>query len=207
MANKGGQWERDICRDLSEWFSGGRHDDLFWRSSQSGGRATSRRKKGKRTAGHCGDVCATERAGIPLMRVLTLELKRGYNAHHIAALLDRANGCKQQTYESWIQQAWMAHQNAGSYSWALLAKRDKKQAMIYMERKVEKALKRHGAFKAKPFVRFTLSATLQFKVGDNDSEWIPPFPRFNLVGYDLYDWFSCVPPDSIRALAKEWRNK
>lgn len=37
---KGAQFERDICKLLSQWISRGRYDDVFWRSAMSGGRAT-----------------------------------------------------------------------------------------------------------------------------------------------------------------------
>lgn len=204
-SNKGSAWEREVCRDLSEWFSGGKHDDYFWRSSQSGGRATSRRKKGKRTRGHCGDICATHRAGEPLTQFLTMELKRGYAKHTLADLFDRANGSKQQVYEQWIQQAFLAHENAESYSWAIITKRDFRQALIFTERKVINLLKEHGAFKSKPFFRVDLSVTLQFEVPDNTEWWIPPFPTMRIVGMDLYDWLGCVPPDAVRAAVKSLR--
>jgi len=37
---KGGEYERQVCKLLSLWVSGGQHVDLYWRSAMSGGRAT-----------------------------------------------------------------------------------------------------------------------------------------------------------------------
>jgi hypothetical protein len=37
---KGSKFEREICKRLSLWLSKGEREDLFWRSSLSGGRAT-----------------------------------------------------------------------------------------------------------------------------------------------------------------------
>jgi hypothetical protein len=37
---KGGRFERLVCKRLSLWLSKGERDDLFWRSAMSGGRAT-----------------------------------------------------------------------------------------------------------------------------------------------------------------------
>ena len=53
---KGGNFEREICRKLSLWISAGERDDLFWRSSLSGGRATVAFKKGKQNLTQCGDI-------------------------------------------------------------------------------------------------------------------------------------------------------
>lgn len=38
------------------WISRGEHDDLFWRSSMSGGRATVMFKKGGQNRTQCGDI-------------------------------------------------------------------------------------------------------------------------------------------------------
>ena len=43
---KGGEYERTVCKKLSLWVSNGTRDDIFWRSAMSGGRATLQRKKG-----------------------------------------------------------------------------------------------------------------------------------------------------------------
>jgi len=39
---KGGEFERDISRFLSRWWTYGERDDVFWRTSASGARATTR---------------------------------------------------------------------------------------------------------------------------------------------------------------------
>ena len=43
-SQKGGAWEREFSKYLSLWITEGERDDVFWRSSQSGGRATQRAK-------------------------------------------------------------------------------------------------------------------------------------------------------------------
>jgi hypothetical protein len=60
---KGSAFERDVCKDLSRWVSGGSKEDLFWRSAMSGGRATVGRRKGKDHARHAGDISATSPEG------------------------------------------------------------------------------------------------------------------------------------------------
>lgn len=201
-SRKGGAWEREMCRELSYWLSCGRRDDWLWRSSQSGGRATTRRKKGKRTSGHCGDIAATCRRGERLTRVFAIELKRGYAKTTAADIFDRAGGAAQQQFEAFIQQAIEAHENAGTYSWLLFHKRDQRNAVVWMELSTEKALKRHGAFDSRPFMRAQFDTVLRFKGGDNVR-----CRRKRIVGIDLGSWLELVPPESIVSLWKEWKGK
>jgi hypothetical protein len=59
---KGSGFERLICRKLSLWVSHGKNEDLFWRSSLSGGRATVAQRKG-RNVRQAGDICAVSPEG------------------------------------------------------------------------------------------------------------------------------------------------
>jgi len=56
---KGNNFEREICKKLSLWLSYGKDDDLFWRTSSSGGRFTQRLKKGLNTKNQAGDITST----------------------------------------------------------------------------------------------------------------------------------------------------
>ena len=44
---KGAGFEREICKKLSLGITGGKQDDVFWRSAMSGGRATIAHRKGQ----------------------------------------------------------------------------------------------------------------------------------------------------------------
>lgn len=138
---KGSQFERDTCRELSRWWMNGLRDDVFWRSSQSGGRATVRGRKGKTTAGHYGDVCATDPIGVPFLDLTCVELKCGYNSEHIHALMDRPKQAAQGLWEQWIQQAVDARELSGSYAWMIIAKRDSRDPIVVMDRLLATALK------------------------------------------------------------------
>lgn len=72
---KGGSFEREVCRRLSLWVSEGKSDDLFWRSAMSGGRATVRGKKGQKTASGQGDITAVTRKGNLLTDRFVIECK------------------------------------------------------------------------------------------------------------------------------------
>lgn len=64
--SKGSNFERLICPKLSLWISQGKRDDLFWRSSNSGGRSTVMFKKGGENRTQCGDITAIHPDGNPL---------------------------------------------------------------------------------------------------------------------------------------------
>jgi hypothetical protein len=206
VSKKGPAYEREVCRDLSDWFSYGKHDDWFWRSSQSGGRATTRSKKGKTTAGHYGDITATCPQGARLLNVIAIEIKRGYAKDTIADLLDRANGSAQQKFEGMLQQAWSAHVRSGSYSWMLIVRRDRRQAICYFPKRLERKLKRLGAFRHRPFARMSLRTTLRFTGCDNKGMKKKKgvvYVTETIVAIDLQEWLDEVTPSSVRELAKQ----
>jgi hypothetical protein len=72
---KGSGFERELCRKLSLWVSGGKSKDLFWRSSQSGGRATTLRKKGGELNHQAGDLAAIHPDGFAFADTFFVEAK------------------------------------------------------------------------------------------------------------------------------------
>ena len=135
-ASKGSSFEREICKQLSTWWSkgieGAARDDVFWRSSQSGGRATQRAKFGKRTSGSYGDINAVDPIGQPLLRYFTFELKRGRSHGLPADLIDCKPTKKVRPFEKALVQALTAAELAGSFTWALICKPDRREVMIYL---------------------------------------------------------------------------
>jgi hypothetical protein len=75
---KGGSFEREVCSDLSKWWTNGERDDIFRRTSSSGGRATSRFKKGKNTAYDHGDITFSDPIGKTFFDRYNVECKTGY---------------------------------------------------------------------------------------------------------------------------------
>lgn len=131
--SKGSSFERAFCDQLSEWWTGEKGRRVFWRSSNSGGMATLRNKKGKKTKQHCGDVCSIDPIGFPLTDFLTIELKRGYSRHTIADLLDKPSGAAKQLYEKWFEQAEKAAESAGTPYWILVVKRDHREPVVFID--------------------------------------------------------------------------
>ena len=73
---KGAAFERAIAKQLSLWISGGKSQDLLWRSAGSGGRSTMRRKQtGKGIEYHASDIAPLHPDAAPFCDVFTLECK------------------------------------------------------------------------------------------------------------------------------------
>ena len=87
-SQKGSQFEREVAKELSLWWSEGKRDDLFWRTAGSGARATIRMKKGLRTVGSYGDIASTSSKGSALIRKVVFSLKKGYSRGNISRRID-----------------------------------------------------------------------------------------------------------------------
>lgn len=128
---KGGAFERLICKKLSLWWTDGEREDVFFRTSSSGGRATQRSKQGKKTFGQYGDIQAADPIGQPLMDLCVIECKDGYAGHSIADLLDKIPRHKPK-YEEFIIQARQSRRDSEVRYWMLIARRRGRQIMVYM---------------------------------------------------------------------------
>lgn len=153
---KGSQYERDICRTLSSWWKPPR-DDIFWRSDASGGRAKSRAQKGKSTFGKHGDIVAVDPIGLPLIKLFTIEVKRGYSGSTPNDLLDMPESSAIQVFDEWIEQTMESWQNSKSRSWCIISKRDRREAIITFPKQAYNVLRLVGGFRVPgpmPLVQF-----------------------------------------------------
>ncbi len=149
--SKGSSFERQIAKRLSKWWCG--RDDAIWRTSQSGGRATQRAKKGKRTAGSYGDLTFTDPIAEPLFKFFTIELKRGRSHGCPGDLIDAVPTRVRRPFERCLTQAIDAYKAAGSKTWLLICRRDRRVAVAYMEASVVRAL---GAPFSPPWALYAL---------------------------------------------------
>lgn len=94
----------------------------------SGGRATVRAKAGKSTANAAGDLCAMTKEAQDLLNIVTLELKRGYNTYTPIDLIDGAA----KGFNDFVNQAKKAASLAGTPMWAVVHKRDRRDALIVL---------------------------------------------------------------------------
>jgi len=133
---KGSSFEREICKKLSLWWTRDLEhprDDVFWRSSQSGGRATERAKKGKSTYGSYGDITAVDPIGEPLLKLFTIELKRGRSHGCPGDLLDASPSKVVRPFEATLNQTITSSERAGSVSWLLISKHDHRLPVVYLD--------------------------------------------------------------------------
>jgi hypothetical protein len=127
---KGSRYEREVCTDLSYWWSDGERDDIFWRTAGSGARATQRNRVGKTTPGQHGDVAAIDPDGRAFTAVVTVSLKRGWSRYTLHDLLDRPAWARMPEWEKWIMEAELDAQAAGTPYWMIIAKRDRREPLL-----------------------------------------------------------------------------
>ncbi len=130
---KGGSFERQICKKLGLWWTGGEREDIFWRTAGSGARATMRKKQGKKTANQEGDICATDPIGQPLIDIVTIELKCGYNSWTIKELLDSKK--KETILQKFFTQCRREQEGRKCVGWWLITRQDRKAEMIFFNTK------------------------------------------------------------------------
>ncbi|HET9285666.1 MAG TPA: hypothetical protein VFR24_27250 [Candidatus Angelobacter sp.] len=88
---KGGEFERTICKRLSLWISRGQREDLLWRAAMSGGRATVAAKKGQMLTAQAGDISCIHPMGEPFIRRFYCECKFYNNLQYSSLLLAKGN--------------------------------------------------------------------------------------------------------------------
>ena len=192
--NKGSNFEREICKKLSLWWTDGQNDDIFWRTASSGGRATQRSKKKQKTFGQYGDVQATDPIGQPLIDLCNIELKRGYSSETFANLIETHQNPKVKSclYERFIKQAIMdcRIRDDGS-EWILMVKRDGREAILLTSFSFYNSI--HLSTN-KPIPKFPI-IKMQVKI---EHHWKKIF------GMQLKDFLSNITPKMILHI---WRRK
>ena len=147
---KGSDYERKLCKRFGLWWTNGQRDDVFWRSSNSGGRATMRARAGHQTHGQHGDMAATDPVGVPFVAVFTVEMKRGYSKFTVQDMLDKADGAAVQEFEKFFAQVLESYEAAGSLSWMLVTRRDRRTALLWLPVSTVRLMRDRGAWLKRP---------------------------------------------------------
>lgn len=140
---KGPIFEREICKQFSEWWDGS--DDCFWRTHSSGARATSRSKKGKTTRGQYGDMCSVDTRGLALTKLITFSFKRGYAKTTIGDLIDAGERNTEPMFSKWIREAIRDSERAGTDGWMIIIKRNHRSTLAVMNMHLKMLLMHAGA--------------------------------------------------------------
>lgn len=191
-SKKGSPFEREVCKTLSLWWTEGKRDDVFYRTGGSGGRATKRGRIGKTTVNHDGDVQASDPVGIPLMRLMAIEIKRGYNSTTLQDIVDAPHpriGTKPPvpTWVQWFQQAQESARHARATGWAVIARRDKRRTVICLSEAVWLAL-----FYGQPILRQAFKWRIHLNYPKNATG------TDNVVLVRLEDFLILVSPQHVR---------
>lgn len=190
---KGAQFERALCKRLSEWWTGGKRQDVFWRSACSGGMATNRAKKGGAAYGQHGDIQAVDPVGKPLMDIFTIELKRGYTKASFVDVFDKPSKCAQSQWEAFMEQAVRSAQQAGSKHWMLIQRRDRREALVFIPHAAHKAMCFKGVLEAKGCPHGTFTAHV--RLGKKDT-------RMRFAVYTLDNFLKHAKPEHFHLLLK-----
>lgn len=187
-SKKGGAYERELCKQLSSWWTDGKRTDVFWRTGGSGGRAKVRGRSGQGTYGQHGDIAATDPIGDALISLLCIEIKRGYSKSSVADVLyqplprgssppapQKMDAFLEQTRESWKQ--------SGSFAWLLIHRRDQRQPVVFMPEFFWKIIKRHVMYNCETYL-------VLYDQGER------------IFGVMLKDFLSSISPKFIKELAE-----
>lgn len=201
---KGSAFEREFCKDLSLWWTYGEREDVFWRSSNSGGRATVRASVGKTTAGQHGDVAAIDEIGIPFLQLVTIELKRGYSKNTIQDVFDKKSHAAQQQWEKFYEQTVRSGLNAGSKSWLMIHRRDQRDPLVFMPSSFYQVLDLAGCFivEPSPLVNFTAPLRLSDKEKNSkDDLRISSHPEITMMRWE--DFKEGTTPIKLQNILEE----
>ncbi len=128
---KGGAAENETCRELSLWWSNGETSALFRRTQMSGGKATVRARKKKKTPYEYGDITFSEPEAKPLIDFLLIENKSGYK--DLISILDFIDSPKKHPQLlKWWWKCEKEKEEAGRFYSILIFRRTRKSkcAMI-----------------------------------------------------------------------------
>lgn len=199
MSAKGGEFEREVSKLLSRWWTNGERDDVFWRTAGSGARATSRMKnRGKSTFGSHGDITAVDPIGQPLIDLFTIELKRGYPHAGFGDLWDRGKTKAPHAWETFAEQTIRSAREAGTRWWWLILKRDRKRDLIFLPASAYHSLKR-----VSPLRTLAPAALSRLNVRMMDRTEIP----LSVYHTPLDLFLGKVTPDNIRELLQSTNNQ
>lgn len=188
---KGSQWERDVAKRLSRWWTNDERDDVFWRVRGSGGRATTRAKAGQSTVNQHGDIAFTDPVGQPLIDLCVIELKCGYINLSLLDIADRSRGNKPLLFEQFLTQVWTGAKEEHKHG-VLIIKRDYKKPVIAIPEILYSGIETYNKGLSPLIPVLSVDMRLQ-EISLQVLMRIMPFE-------DFLEWCS---PDIIKTLAKD----
>jgi len=183
---KGSAFERELAKQFGRWWTGNERDDVFWRTDNSGGRATVRAKIGVDTFGQCGDLQASDPIGQPLMDLFVIEVKRGYKEGHLGNLLDAGENNAEQQFEKFLNQVITDYEKSNAISWMLVSKRNRRESIITIPKQIYVDFLQVGVPLAS--IKPLFKASIQLKTTDR---------LIRIVSFHLTRFFELVEKQDI----------
>ena len=176
-SGKGSSFEREIAKKLSLWWTEGERDDVFWRTSQSGGRSTTRAKSGKTTAGSAGDLTYLDEIGKPFIDTFLIELKRGYTKDiDILPILDNTSRKRAPMLLQFWEQAERDRKLNNRKHSLVIFKRDKQQTCILFDPALESQIQDFDCLFCEDYIEINIRKYSLLIVAKLDDflNWVSP---------------------------------
>lgn len=173
---------------ISQWWTGGERDDIFWRTVGSGGWKSNRSRRGSDTTTQEGDIQAIDPDGKALIDHVTIENKVGYGKWSFLDMIDKGDRNVDQTSEEFLSQCI---EQAPEGKWpVLLTKRPQRKIMISFVRPMFEAIRKI----------YPITDAIR------DTHMIVRFRHekglYEFVVIRLTDFFEWCPPEFFRE--KQW---
>lgn len=198
---KGGEWERELSKLLSLWWTHGERDDTIWRTHGSGSRATTRSKKGLGTLGAAGDFMATDPITEPLFAYWLAEAKRGYKlagdnsaAINLLYWLDKQPAHNDPLLYKWWLKADREREIHQRHEAVIIFRRTAKMPVIMMRAEHFGDMHHYNG----PFP----GVSVDIRYPGHHNLWSKPLPCFTFIL--LQTFFHWCPPETIKLLLEKY---
>ena len=134
--SKGGSYEREIAKKLSNWYTNGSDPNLFYRTGGSGSRGKTNIVG---VHNQYGDIMAVGARGHDLMNMCIFELKKGYGQWDILSLLDGTGTLENNQLLKFLDEVYedvdIANEKTEFYHHPIvIARRNRKKDIIVLEK-------------------------------------------------------------------------
>ncbi|RLC88849.1 MAG: hypothetical protein DRJ03_01010 [Chloroflexi bacterium] len=190
---KGGRFEGELCRVFSKWLTYDKRDDVFYKTSGSGGRATQRQKLQKQTAFSAGDMSFNDPIGKPFIEYFLVEIKRGYNTNVIFnSLIDKDHSkTKTPLIIDWFKKANQERSQNNRKAVMLLMRRDYARTLVVL--------------KYQEYKKFQSSFNNRYKLSNYAILNLQKEYRLTLIAIPLDTFLRWFKPKKFLGVYKQWK--
>lgn len=190
---KGSQFEKDVCKAFSLWITNNKRDDIFYKTSGSGGRATHRQKQNKTTAFSAGDMSFNDILGRRLIEYFLVEIKRGYNNKmKVMSLIDKTiKG--EPSIVKWFKKGEVERKQNNRRATIIIFRRDYCKTVIALKEQTYIELENIVG----PYTDYGISNVITLHLDSTQG--------FTIVMIPLEGFFEWISPDEFRRAYKAWK--